>query len=302
VPHNVWVRELRAPFLLVPIIFVPTGVAIAWAHGSLDIPTALLTLAGVTSLHASVNVLNDYFDFRSGIDLATTRTPFSGGSGILPGGELRPASVFLAGILLLGVGLAVGSYFVYRFAFSPLLVGILAVAGLSVVTYSSLVSRWGLGELVVGLNFGPLLVLGTYYVQTGRADLEPVLVGAALGILVAGILYINEFPDTAADEGKGRRHLVARWGKAKAAGRFKVLVASTYVVIVAGVALRTVTPFALVSLFAFPKAWTAATILGRNYDKFGELIPGMASMVMATLFTGLLLSAAYILQGIVFRV
>jgi len=296
----VWIRELRAPFLLLPVIFVPVAVAMAWADGSLNLLTALLTLAGVASLHASVNVLNDYFDFRSGIDLATPRTPFSGGSGILPGGELGPRSVLLAGILFLGIGLGVGTYFLYRFAFNPLLFGILAMAGLSVATYSNFLSRWGLGELVVGMNFGPLLVLGTYYVQTGKTDLGPALVGLALGVLVAGILYINEFPDTTADEEKGRRHLVARWGKAKAAERFKLLVATAFAIIVVGIAVRAITPFALISLFAVPKAWGAAAVLGKNYDKVGELIPGMASMVMATIQTGLLLLASYVLQGVVF--
>ncbi len=297
--HNVWIRELRAPFLLLPIIFVPVGVAIAWNHGSFDLLTAVLTLVGVTSLHASVNVLNDYFDFRSGIDLATTPTPFSGGSRLLPGKEMKPNSVLYEGILFLAVGLAIGSYFIYRFAFDPILIGLVVIPAVSIVAYSSLISRWGIGELIVGLNFGPLLFLGTYYLQTKSIALEPILVGIPLGILVTGILYINEFPDTAADMEKGRRHLVARWGKAKAASRFRVLVASAYVIIVIGVVARVVTPLALISLVALPKAWTATRILGENHDKIAELIPGMASMVMATLWTGLLLLVGYLILGLV---
>ncbi len=298
--HNVWIKELRAPFLLVPAIFIPVGVAIAWNHGSFNLPTAILTLVGVLSLHASVNVLNDYFDFRSGIDLATTPTPFSGGSGVLPANELTPKNVLYAGILFLGAGLAIGSYFVYRFAFNPILIGIIAIAAVSIVAYSALISKWGIGELMAGLNFGPLLIIGTYFLQTGRIDPEPVIVGISLGTLVAGILYINEFPDTIADEEKGRRHLVVRWGKARAATRFKVLIASAYLIIIVGVVGGVVTPFALLSLIALPKARAATSILARNYDKTIELIPGMASMVMATLWTGLLLLAGYLIVGFVF--
>ncbi|MDA4126913.1 MAG: prenyltransferase [Thaumarchaeota archaeon] len=295
---NIWIKEFRAPFLLLPAIFVPVGIAIAWKHGSIDLPSAVLTFVGVLCLHISVNVLNDYFDFRSGLDLATTPTPFSGGSTVLPAGKLTPRSVLIAGILFLAVGMMIGSYFILRSAFDPILLGIVAIAGFSVLAYSTILSRLGVGELVAGLNFGPLLIIGSYYLQTGRVDLEPFLVGIALGMLVAGVLYINEFPDTIADANVGRRHLIVRWGKAKAATRFKALVGGAYLVILAGVGGGVVTPLALLSLVALPKANSAVRILSRKYDKTLELIPGMASMVMATVWTGLLLLAGYLILGL----
>lgn len=291
---NIWFKEIRAPFLLIPIIFVPVGLAIAWDHGSFDPLVAILTLLGALGLHASVNMLNDYFDFQSGLDLATIPTPFSGGSRVLPDKKLTPASVLYAGIISLGVGLGIGSYFVYRSSFDPILIVILGLASVAVVGYSSEISHRGLGELMAGLSFGPLLVLGTYYLQTGRIVVEPILVGTSLGIMVAGILYINEFPDTLADQQTGRRHLIVRWGKKKAASRFRILIASAYGVVVVGVVGGLITPLALISLAALPKAWSATCILNRNYDKTFELIPGMASTVLATLLTGLLLLVAYL--------
>src|SRR5712691_5231904 len=96
---NVWIRELRAPFLLLSLIFVSLGSAIAWVHGAFDPLVTVLTLVGVLSLHMSVNVLNDFFDYRSGIDIITIPTPFSGGSRILPSKELSPSSVLGAGLL-----------------------------------------------------------------------------------------------------------------------------------------------------------------------------------------------------------
>ena len=298
-PHAIWVRELRAPFLLLPVIFVPVGLALAWSHGYFDPLSALLTLVGVVSLHASVNVLNDYFDYRSGIDLATTPTPFSGGSTMLPRKLMTPASVLTMGAILLGFGVAIGSYFVYRLSFDPLLTGILVIAALSVVSYSSVTSRLGIGELVVGLNFGPLLLLGTYYVQTRMVSLEPIIVGLPLGILTAGILYVNEFPDTDADHSKGRNHLVARWGKANAASRFNFMMAAVYIVPVVGVLARVVSPVALLSLVTLPKARTTSRLLRQNYNGVTELIPGMASMVMTTLFTGIALFVGYLLLGLI---
>ena len=295
--HNVWMRELRAPFLLLPLIFVPVGIAIAWNHGSFDPLTAILTLLGVLSLHASVNVLNDYFDYRSGIDIITTPTPFSGGSRILPAKELSPNSVLMTGLSFLAVGVGVGAYFALRYALDPLLIIIITIAAISVVGYSGVLSNWGIGELVAGLNFGPLLLLGTYYVQTRTVSLEPVVIGLALGTLTACILFINEFPDTQADMQKGRLHLVARWGKRVAASRFKLLIGSAYLIIILGVLARIVTPFALLALLSIPKARFAVRVLSENYDKNMELVPAMASTVMATLWTGGLLLLGYIISA-----
>lgn len=284
---------------MLPAIFVPVGLATAWTHGYFNSLYAILTFVGVVSLHASVNVLNDYFDFRSGIDLATTPTPFSGGSTILPSKLMAPHSVLGMGILFLGVGVGIGSYFVYQFSFDPLLIAIVAIAALSIVSYSPVTSKLGIGELVVALNFGPLLLLGTYYVQARAISAEPIIVGLPLGILTAGILYVNEFPDMDADKSKGREHLVARWGKAKAASRFRILIYSAYLVTIVAVVLRLVSPAALFSLLTLPKARTTVKLLSQNYDKVMELIPGMASMVFTTLYTGLALLAGYLILGLI---
>jgi 1,4-dihydroxy-2-naphthoate octaprenyltransferase len=277
---------------------VPVGLAIAWATGHFDLFSALLTLAGAVCLHASVNVLNDYFDFRSGIDLATTPTPFSGGSTILPRGLMSPRGVMYLGSLLLAVGLGIGFYFVYESSFDPVLIAILAFATFSIVSYSPLTSKLGIGEMVTGLNFGPLLILGTYYIQVHQLSLVPFIVGLAPGIMTAGILYVNEFPDTDADKGAGRNHLVVRWGKAKAATRLKAILFCAYAIPVAGILAGIVSPFAFVALASVPKALATSRVVSKNYDKVTELIPGMASMVTTTLLTGVLLFVAYLAVGL----
>jgi 1,4-dihydroxy-2-naphthoate octaprenyltransferase len=297
--HRIWIRELRAPFLLLPAIFVPVGLLMAWSQGSFNPFYAVLTLAGALSLHASANVLNDYFDFSSGIDLITTPTPFSGGSTILPSKLLTPRGVLSGGLLFLSVGTVVGAYFVVRFAFDPVILAITGIAVVSILAYSSLLSKWGIGELVTGLNFGPLLLLGTYYVQTRTLAVQPLLVGTILGILTVGILYINEFPDAEADGSKGRRDLIVRWGKQAAASRFKVLLASAYGILVLGVAGGLITPLALLGLLSIPKALSATRILDSTKGRAPELIPGMAAMVMTTLLTGTLLAVAYLAHGLI---
>ena len=277
---------------------MPTGLAVAWSAGHFDLFNALLTLVGAVCLHASVNVLNDYFDFRSGIDLKTTPTPFSGGSTILPRGLMSSSGVLYLGSLLLAAGLGIGAYFVYEFSFSPVLIAILAFTTFSIVTYSPLTSKLGIGEMVTGLNFGPLLLLGTYYIQTHQLSVVPFIIGLPLGIMTAGILYVNEFPDTAADQDAGRNHLVARWGKAKAASRLKVILVCAYAIPVAGALAGVISPFALIALASAPIALSTSKAVSKNFDKVTELIPGMASMVMTTLLTGVLLFVAYLATGL----
>ena len=170
------------------------------------------------------------------------------------------------------------------------------------MAYSPLISKHGLGEAVAGVGLGLLVVLGSYYVQVRRIDPEPVVIGLCMAILIACILYINEFPDTAADSEKGRMHLVARWGKEEAARRYKYIIGSTYVVMMLGVVSGIVTPFALISLLSLPKAIDANKVLTKNYDKIMELIPGMANTVMATLWTGGLFLAGYVVAWIVLKV
>jgi 1,4-dihydroxy-2-naphthoate octaprenyltransferase len=271
----------------------------AWSQGSFNPLYALLTFAGALCLHASVNVLNDYFDFTSGIDLATTPTPFSGGSMMLPSKLLTPKSVLSGGLLFLAIGTAVGAYFVVRFAFDPMILAITVIAVVSILAYSSFFAKWGIGELVTGLNFGPLLLLGTYYVQTRVFTVQPILVGTVLGIMTAGILYINEFPDIDADSSKGRRDLVVRWGKRQAAARFKIMLGSAYALLVLGVASGLLAPLVLLGLLTIPKARSVVKILDDAKGEPPGLIPGMASMVMTTLLTGALLAVAYLAHGLV---
>ena len=204
-----------------------------------------------------------------------------------------------AGLLFLAVGSGIGLYFLYAFSFNPIILSLLIISVVTVLTYSSKLAGWGVGELVVGLNFGPLLAAGVYFIQAGTITLEPLLIGGVLGILTAGILYINQFPDTEADSSKGRLHLVARMGKERAAGAFKYLIASAYILIVLGVVLSVTPPFTLIALATIPKARLASRILTANSGKIMELIPAMGNTVMVTLQTGILLVVAYVAWGLV---
>lgn len=294
---STWLKEFRLPFLLVTISPVSIGLATAWAMYHVFSPFyAVLTLIGACCLHLSVNVLNDYFDYKSGIDLQTTQTPFSGGSGILPKKLLEPVSVYRMGLLFLAIAAVIGVYFTIVRGLVILL--LLAIGATSAYFYSQRISAWGIGELFAGLNFGPLMVLGTYYVQMPTIDLQPIYVGLIPGILTAAVLYINEFPDFLADISGGRYHIPARIGKEKAVKGYIILMLAVYALVLIGIAVHIMPIISLIALASLPIAIKGIKVARKQYTKIFELIPAMASTIIANALTGLLLTAAYIIYGI----
>ncbi|WP_415312623.1 prenyltransferase [Candidatus Nitrosocosmicus sp. FF01] len=187
-------------------IAVSCGLALTVCLNPLEfsVLNAILIYLGVFCLHSSVDLLNDYFDFKRGIDLRTKKTKFSGGTGVLPEGLLSPTRVYLAGIVFLLIGLMIGGFFVFSKGY---IIGlILLFAAISILLYSTKLVNLGLGELFVGIK-GMLIVVGTYYVQTSMLAVEAAVLGAVVGLLSSTVLYVNSIPDIKPDREGGRRTL-----------------------------------------------------------------------------------------------
>src|SRR6476469_9542182 len=112
---EVWLRVIRFKFLAASAIAVTNGLALSYCYqpNNFNIFYAILTYIGIFCLHSSVDLFNDYWDFKRGIDLLTEKTRFSGGTGVLPEGLLKPREIFRASILFLILGLSIGIFFVY---------------------------------------------------------------------------------------------------------------------------------------------------------------------------------------------
>ena len=203
---NIWLRAIRFRFLAASAIAVTCGLALTIWYQLQDFSLiyAILTYIGIFCLHASVDLLNDYWDYKRGIDLRTKKTKFSGGTGVLPEGLLKPHQVYLAGIFFLILGLIIGGIFVYFKGF--IIAIILLFAALSIVLYSSKLVNWGLGELFVAAK-GALIVVGTSYVQNSSITLESVVLGIIIGLLSSLVLFVNSIPDIVPDRQMGRKTL-----------------------------------------------------------------------------------------------
>lgn len=288
----IWLRAIRIRFLLASVMAVSNGLAIAyWKTGTIDPISAILTYIGVIFLHASVDLLNDYWDHKRGIDDVTTRTKFSGGTGVLPENLLTPNAVYVAGVIFLILGASIGAYFVVTRGFT--IAVILGFAVVSIYFYSTSIVNAGLGELFVAIK-GAMIVLGTFYVQSIVIGSAALYVGAIVGILSATVLFVNSFPDFEADRSKGRHTLVIVLGKKLAARIFPLFVITAYVMIIAGIFLGFTKVYSLVSLGSIPFAAKSILLLTKDQQSLKFLIPAMASTVAYSRITGFLLALSLI--------
>ncbi|MFC1957581.1 prenyltransferase [Chloroflexota bacterium] len=292
---KIWFLETRPQFLLLSVVLAFLGTGIAWYDGAFHLGYALLAFLGLLLAHISVNTLNDYFDYRSGIDLETKRTPFSGGSGILPTALLTPRQVFWLGMGSFLLAVPIGIYFVI--ARGWLLLPLLLVAAVCILVYTPFILKTRWPEWAAGLGLGTLPVLGAYFVQTGAYTLPAVIASIPSGILVHNLLLLNEFPDTEADRKASRRTLPIIMGKARAGVVYSTLTIIVYLWIIGGVVAGQMPVFSLIALLTLPLAIKA--IQGAlKPEEMSKLVPAMANNVLVILLTQLLLGIGYILAEV----
>ncbi len=288
-----WLRAIRIRFLLASVIAVSNGLAIAyWKYGIIDPLYAVFTYIGVIFLHASVDLLNDYWDHKRGIDSATTRTKFSGGTGVLPEKLLTPRAIYLAGLMFLILGAAIGIYFVVIRGITIAL--ILGFAIVAIYFYSTSIVNAGLGEMFVAIK-GMLIVVGTLYIQYPTVDPAALYVGSIVGILSATVLFVNSFPDHDADKSKGRRTLVIILNRETASDLFPIFIICTYAIIVIGIFLGFTRIYSLISFASIPFGIKSILLLRDGRESIEKMVPAMATTVSYSRITGFLLALSFIL-------
>ena len=289
-----WLRAIRVKFLLASVIAVSLGLSITWWNsGGIDIFQAILTMAGVVALHASVDLLNDYWDFKRGIDTKTKRTSMSGGTGVLPEGLLKPKSVYNAGILFLIIGGLIGGYFVMLHG--VVIGAILAFAIVSIYFYSTKIVNWGLAEVFVAVK-GTLIVMGTYYIQNSELTDVVVLSGIVVGVLSSLVLFVTSFPDHDADKEKGRRTLVILFGRQKAVSIFYIFPIISYGIIIGCVAMSIIPVFCMISLAAIPVVISSIRKLKSSISDEDKIIPAMKSTLTFSRIAGALFVIGFLIQ------
>ena len=292
---KLWFLETRPQFLLLSVVLAFLGTCIAWYYDAFHLGHAVLAFVGLLLCHISCNVLNDYFDYRSGIDLKTKRTPFSGGSGMLPAASLEPRHILWFGLICFLLAIPIGVYFllVIGWALLPLLL----IGVVCILLYTPFLTGLGWPEWAPGAGMGALPVLGTYFIQTGDYTLPAIIACIPSGILVHNLLLLNEFPDTEPDREAGRKTLPITMGKSGASMVYSVLTGVVYLWIIGAVVAGLMPAFSLIALLTIPLA--VKSIRGSmKYHDLDKLVPAMGSNVQVVLLTQLLLGIGYVLARV----
>lgn len=201
---------------------VPMVVSTAMAYkalGYIDIYWLFLSFFGVYLIETGKNAINEVVDYKSGVDRFVTpdkRTPFSGGKKTIVDGLLTVEETKIIALVTMLAAAAIGLYI--AIAREPMVLWI-GIAGFLISIFYSLppfkFCYRGLGEFAIGLTYGPLVVSGTYLVQTHTVNLEILLLSLMIGFLIANVVWINQYPDYEADARGNKRNWVVRLGKEK---------------------------------------------------------------------------------------
>ena len=283
-------ETMRLPFLVLTPACVIVGVGTAyWQSSEINWLHVLLVFIGALSAHICVNTFNEYFDFKSGLDSKTQRTPFSGGSGMLPAHpELGRATLILAWATF-SLAAVVGAYFVWLHGWQLLPLGLLGL--LLLVTYTTWwTSHPTLSLIAPGLGFGILMVMGTHFALTGTFGWPAFIASFVPAFLVSDLLLLNQFPDVEADQSIGRKDFPITIGRKSSSILYGFLLLLAYLSILAGVFLELLPIYSLIALLTAILAWLAYRRVSQNANNIPALIPVMGMNVIIVLTTPILLS------------
>ena len=267
-----WMVIMRLPFLSATFVPIFAGAAVTSMLGQ-DVSWGwlMLTLLAGSLLHIGTNTSNDYFDHISGTDARNynySNKGLNGGSRSIQMGLISPKGILTVAIIAFTLSAVAGIPLIIKSGLSILWLGLIGF--FSGLFYTAppfkFSSRKGMGELLIGLNFGALMVAGSALVQTGQLLPEAFLAGIPIGFLIAAVVYMNEFPDYDSDKATGKNTLIVVFGPEKARVGYVALVASAFASIVILAFNGTVPMLSLIALLAVYFGFTATRTLYKYYN------------------------------------
>lgn len=287
---------MRLPFVVLAPACALVGLGTAlWTNGHVNWLHFVLVLIGAVAAHISVNAFNEYYDFKTGLDSHTTRTPFSGGSGTLQARPELARGAFLTAAIAFGITGLVGLYFVYAWGWEliPLgVIGLFLLYGYTVwLAYSPVLCL-----LAPGLGFGTLMVVGAHFALTGEYSWIAFIASLVPFFLVSDLLLLNQFPDMEADKAIGRRHFPILLGRKASGYIYIAFLLAAYVAIVFGVIFGYLPTFSLLGLLTLVLAVPVIRGVLRYADDIPNLIPSLGQNVLINLLTPVLVAVGLFIR------
>lgn len=299
---SVWWQAFR--FHFVPPSYLPAilGGVLAWAlTGTFHFWYFLVTVISVTVNHIALNLTDDYFDFIHAVDQAKARemNPYSGGSGTLTSGVLRPEEMRRAFLFGYAFTILLGVFLVIKVGW---LVAVFGAFGMACAYfYTAPPVRYGyhgLGEISQLINFSLTIGMGAYFVQTRTWSWETLLVVLPLGFMMFSMITINEIPDERADRTAGKRNLVVIFGKRPAVWLYSFFMSAAFGLIILAPLLGYASPWIFLALVTFPWLIQAIRILVTHAGDPVQMSPANMLTIRIHNITGILMVVAYIFEGI----
>ena len=226
-----WILAIRPRTLPAAIGPLLVGNILALHLEQFSFTIACISMLCAVLLQIAVNLANDYFDFKNGIDTEERVGPVR----VTQSGMISPSSVRNAMVICLVLALFVGSALIVHGGWP---IAILAVAALlGAVCYSGgpyPLASHGLGEVAAFVFFGLVAVVGSYYIQAGDTSTSAWLLGSAIGLFNAAIMLVNNTRDIQTDTKAGKHTLAVRIGQAQARVLYQALVYLPFGIIIGG--------------------------------------------------------------------
>jgi 1,4-dihydroxy-2-naphthoate octaprenyltransferase len=287
--------SMRAPFLILTFACVFLGASTVVASQSdVSLPFLMLALFGALLAHVSVNTLNEYFDFKSGLDFETVKTQFSGGSGALPQNPEMVGTVLTVGVASSIALLVIGIFFVWQYGAGIIPIGVIGMV--LIATYTGWIIKYPLICLIApGIGFGFLMVAGTQFVLQGEYITLSWLIAVIPFFLVNNLLLLNQYPDIQADANSGRNHFPIAYGVNRSTMVYGLFALATAVTIVTYVMTGYLPVLSLIAFIPMPLAFFSlygAIKYGAAIGKYPQYLRANAAVTtMTTLLLGVSLMA-----------
>lgn len=260
---------LATRYHYVPPSMFPVVIAslVSWAN-EMSFSAWFFSVVFVTVIinHIALNMTDDYFDYKHAVDhqKQAEKNPYTGGSGVLTSGLIKPRKIAIVFSILYIFVIISGFYLAAERGWIVLLFGLIGLASSIFYTAPPVkFSHHGLGEVTMLLNFGPVLGLGAYFVQTQSLNWEVFIATLPCGIMLFSLIVLNEIPDHSEDIQAGKLTLVARYGKQKGLNLYIIGWSTTYCVIIFGVLSMLLPSFVLFAFISLP--WIIRSIYtGKN--------------------------------------
>ncbi len=299
---RIWYRATRFHFVPPSILPAILGSVIAWSRSHVfDAGLFCLVVAGVTINHVGLNMIDDVFDYLQNVDTAADeKNPYTGGSGVLTEGLLTAGQMFRGAMICFAATALIGFYLTWTCGWVVLVFGVIGMASSLFYTMPPVKFGYrGFGELGLLVNFGPIIVLGSYYVQTGTMALEPLLASLILGFMMWSMIIINEIPDYEEDRRGGKWNLVARFGRKTAVKLYTGGLVAAYTILLLSILLKVAPLLALFGFASLPLTLKSLRLLKANYRDRIKLVPANLAMIRVHALTGISLILGYLIYGIV---